>query len=232
MSHFKLGSSTQVFTLNIFVIPAFSGVFEKYGSDLPWQTQAIVAVSDLFVAYWPVGLFLVVVGVLSFKRWVSTEQGKENWDRLRLSFPVVGSVFERVYLSRFCHTFAIISRAGVPLNQGLAIVSRAIGNEYMAQRILNMRDGIERGENITQTARLADMFSPVVLQMMAVGEETGTMDELLEQCAEFYEEEVSYELKSLTDAIEPILITAIAILVLIMALGVFLPLWDLSSVAR
>ena len=217
--------------LNVFVIPAFSGVFAKYGAELPWQTRAIVGVSDFFVAYWPLGLFAVVAAIIGFKRWVTTKQGRISWDRRRLKFPVIGSVFERVYLSRFCHTFAIISRSGVPLNQGLTVVARAIGNEFMAQRILGMRDGIERGENITQTAKTADMFSPVVLQMMAVGEETGAMDELLEQAASFYEEEVAYELKNLTDAIEPILITAIAGLVLIMALGVFLPLWDLSSVA-
>ncbi|MEM7096770.1 MAG: type II secretion system F family protein [Pseudomonadota bacterium] len=224
--------AVAIIVLNIFVIPAFSGVFAKYGAELPWQTRAIVGVSDLFVTYWPVGLFLIFVSVLSFRRWLRTDAGRIQWDYYKMKFPVVGSVFERVYLARFCHSFAIISRAGVPLNQGLAIVSRAIGNEYMAQKVMGMRSAIERGENITQTARSADMFSPIVLQMMAVGEETGTIDELLDQAASFYEEEVSYELKNLTDAIEPILITAIAGLVLVMALGVFLPLWDLSSVAR
>lgn len=221
-----------IIVLNVFVIPSFAGVFAKYGAELPWQTRAIVGVSDLFVAYWPLGLFAVLVGGFSFRHWVTTDVGRVRWDQLKMRIPIIGSVFERVYLSRFCHSFAIVSRAGVPLNNGLAIVSRAIGNEFMAQRVMGMRTGVERGENVTQTARAANMFSPIVLQMMAVGEETGNMDELLDQAASFYEEEVAYELKNLTDAIEPILITAIAGLVLVMALGVFLPLWDLSSVAR
>jgi MSHA biogenesis protein MshG len=120
----------------------------------------------------------------------------------------------------------------VPITQGLHVISRAIGNEYMAQKVSVMRQGIERGASISQTALESGMFTSVVLQMIAVGEETGSIDELLEQAAGFYEEEVDYQLKSLTDAIEPILIIAIGVMVLVLALGVFLPLWDLSSVAN
>ncbi len=227
-----LSIGVAIVVLNIFVIPAFAGVFAKYGADLPWQTQAILVVSDAFVTYWPLGLMLLAAGIYGFRRFVSTQSGRIRWDHSKLGLPVVGSLFERIYLARFCHTFAMVSRSGVALNQGLRIVASAIGNEYMAQKILRMRDRVERGENVTTTAQAARMFSPVVLQMMAVGEETGNMDELLAQAAAFYEEEVEYDLKNLTDSLEPILISAIAGLVLIMALGVFLPLWDLSSVAR
>ena len=130
--------------------------------------------------------------------------------------------------------FAMISKAGVPITQGLHVISRAIGNEYMAKQVSTMRHGIERGSGIAQTARESGMFTPVVLQMMEVGEETGSIDELMEQAAGFYEEEVDYELKGLTDAVEPILIIAIGmmVLVLVLALGVFLPLWDFASVAN
>ncbi|MEM9620721.1 MAG: type II secretion system F family protein [Pseudomonadota bacterium] len=230
---FVLGAMVvAVVVLNLFVIPAFAGVFAKYGADLPWQTQAILLVSNLFVTYWPLGLLLFVAAGYFVRRSLRTERGRVSWHRRKLKVPIVGSLFERIYLARFCHTFAMVSRSGVALNQGLRIVASAIGNDYMAGKILLMRDRIERGENITMTAQSVQMFSPVVLQMMAVGEETGNMDELLEQAAAFYEEEVDYELKNLTDALEPLLISAIAGLVLIMALGVFLPLWDLSSVAR
>ncbi len=146
--------------------------------------------------------------------------------------PIVGSIFERINLARFCQTFAMVMKAGLPVTQGLTVVAGAVGNEYMSRLVLGMRAGIERGESITTTAGASGMFTPVVMQMLAVGEETGSIDELLAQSAGFYEQEVDYSLKTLTDAIEPILIVAIGAMVLVLALGVFLPLWDLSSVAR
>jgi len=224
--------SIAIVILNMFVIPAFANVFAKYGADLPWQTQVILAVSDFFVRFWPLLLLAGIGLVWGWLAYLKTPAGRLRWHGMKIRIPVLGSIFERIYLSRFCHTFAMVSRAGVPLNQGLKIVAKAVGSDYFAQRIDGMRHGIERGESVTATARQAKLFSPVVLQMMAVGEETGTMDELLEQAAAFYEEEVSYALKGMTDALEPVLIIGIAGLVLIMALGVFLPLWDLNSVAN
>ena len=221
-----------IIILNVYVIPAFKGVFEKYGADLPWQTQLILNFSDAFVEYWPFIFVLLIGGCVAWLRYVRTPDGRYQWHKWKLKLPILGSIFERIYLTRFCNTYAMVNRAGVPIVQGLTIVSRAIGSDYMARKIDNMRSSIERGESITATAHNAQMFSPVVLQMMAVGEETGAMDDLLEQAAAFYEEEVEYELKGLTDALEPILIVGIAGLVLIMALGVFLPLWDLNSVAN
>lgn len=218
--------------LNIFVIPAFADVFAKYGAELPWQTQTIITVSRIFVDYWSLMLATLVGVVYGWRRYIQTEEGLYQWHRWKIKLPVIGSIFERIYLARFCNTFAMVGRAGVPLTQGLKIVARTIGSEYMARRISGMRANIERGESVTATAHNAQLFSPVVLQMIAVGEETGAMDELLEQAATFYEEEVDYLLKGLTDALEPILIIGIAALVLIMALGVFLPLWDLNSVAN
>jgi len=218
--------------LNVFVIPAFARVFEKFNAELPWQTRVIVGVSDFMVAWWPLLLIGAVGLAFGLKHWIGTPAGRLVWDRWKLNLPIIGGIFERINLARFCQTFAMVSKAGVPITQGLLVISRAIGNEYMAERIDGMRHGIERGSGITVTARESGMFSPVVLQMMAVGEETGSMDELMLQSAGFYEEEVDYQLKSLTDAVEPILVIAIGAMVLVLALGVFLPLWDLSSVAN
>ena len=227
-----IAMAIAVVVLNIFVIPAFAGVFAKYGADLPWQTQAIIAISDVFANYWLLGLVLLLVGGYATHRYLETPLGRLRWHTTMLRLPVTGAIFERIYLARFCRTFAMVSRAGVPLVQALRVVSKSIGNDYMGERVDGMREGIERGESISVTARQTNIFSPVVLQMIAVGEETGAMDELLAQAAGFYEEEVDYQLKGLTDALEPVLIVGIAVLVLIMALGVFLPLWDLNSVAR
>ena len=131
----------------------------------------------------------------------------------------MGSIFYRVILGRFSRTFSIVLKAGVPIEQGLSIVANAVGNRYIGEKVADMRHGIERGESFTQTAH----------QMFAVGEETGRVDEMLEEAAGFYEQEVEYDLKNLTSAIEPILIVAIGGMVLILALGVFLPLWELST---
>jgi len=230
---FVLGAiGIAIVVLNVFVIPAFSQVFAKFHAELPWQTQVIIAVSNFFVDYWPFIFGAIGAAIFGVRHYINTPDGRFNWDRWKLKMPIIGSIFERINLGRFCQTFAMVSKSGVPITQGLHVISRAIGNEYMADRVSNMRIGIERGEGIAQTARESGMFTPVVMQMIAVGEETGNMDELLEQAAGFYEEEVDYELKGLTDAVEPILIIAIGIMVLVLALGVFLPLWDLSSVAN
>lgn len=218
--------------LNVFVIPAFSKVFEKFHAELPWQTRVIIGISDFMVSYWPL-LIVFAAGVFfGLRHYMGTPEGRFNWDRMKLKLPILGSIFERINLARFCQTFAMVSRAGVPITQALLVISRAIGNEFMADKINGMRQGIERGSGITTTARESGMFTPVVLQMMGVGEETGTIDDLMEQAASFYEEEVDYQLKGLTDAVEPVLIVAIGAMVLVLALGVFLPLWDLSAVAN
>jgi MSHA biogenesis protein MshG len=145
---------------------------------------------------------------------------------------VVGGIINRALLARFSRSFAMASKSGVPLIQGLTVVARAVDNDYVAEKILGMRNGIERGDSLTRTAIATGMFTPLVLQMLSVGEETGAVDEMLDEVADFYEREVDYDLKNLSQAIEPILIIAVGILVLILALGVFLPMWDMTQLAR
>ncbi|MCP4597302.1 type II secretion system F family protein [Neptuniibacter sp.] len=215
--------------INVFVIPAFKGVFASFGGDMPWQTKALIAVSDFTVDWWHAILGGLVLAYVLFHRWRKTEKGHKAWDRHKLKFPLVGPIFYRIILGRFSRTFSIVLKAGVPIEQGLAIVSTAVGNRYIGEKVAAMRQGIERGESFTQTAHQADMFSPLVMQMLAVGEETGRVDQMLEEAAGFYEQEVEYDLKNLTSAIEPILIVAIGAMVLVLALGVFLPLWELST---
>lgn len=215
--------------INIFVIPAFAGVFDSLGAELPWQTQLLISVSDFTVAYWYIIVGALVCALVGFNRFIKTEAGLMKWDRFKLRLPVVGGLFQRITLGRFSRTFALVMRAGIPIEQGLAIVSGAVGNTYIGNKVQGMRRGIERGESFTRTAHETEMFSALVLQMLAVGEETGNVDELLEEAADFYEQEVEYDLKGLASAIEPILIIAIGAMVLVLALGVFLPLWELNS---
>ncbi|MEH6823783.1 MAG: type II secretion system F family protein [Motiliproteus sp.] len=215
--------------INIFVIPAFAGVFASLGAELPWQTQVLVSISSFTRDYWYLLMGGGVASFVAFKRHIHTERGMRQWDRYKLGLPVVGGLFTRITLGRFTRTFAVVMRAGIPIEQGLAIVASAVGNSYIGDKIQGMRKGIERGESFTRTAHQTHMFSPLVLQMLAVGEETGNVDELLEEVADFYDQEVEYDLKGLSSAIEPILIVAIGMMVLVLALGVFLPLWELSG---
>lgn len=215
--------------ITVFVIPVFSQTFERLNATLPWQTEVLIATSDFVVNYWPAIIVVVAFSVFGFIFWARTEKGRLSWDERKLKFPLAGPVFERVALARFARTFSMVSSAGMPIVQGLTVVAGAVGNAFVGMKIHAMRESIERGESLHRTAVSSKMFSPLVLQMIAVGEETGTVDELLSEVADFYDAEVEYDLKVMSDAIEPILIVFIAGLVLILALGVFLPIWDLNS---
>jgi len=218
--------------INLVVIPAFAKVYEGLNAELPVPTQILIAMSNFTVNNWPfllAGAIFAVVGTISYVR---TEKGRYNWHKYKLRIPIVGSIINRALLARFSRSFAMATRAGVPLIQTMTVVSRAADNDYIADRILQMRNGIERGDTLTRTAAATNLFTPLVLQMMAVGEETGAVDDLLQEVAEYYEREVDYDLKNLSAAIEPILIVAIGIMVFVLALGVFLPMWDLAAAFR
>ena len=218
-----------MFVINLFVIPAFAKVFAGMRADLPWATQVLIVTSQFTVAYWPLLLGTLIVAVFAVRIYVRTPEGRYRWHRLKLRIPVVGSIFYRATLGRFARSMAVTIRAGVPLVQGMTVVSRAVDNEYIGERILQMRDGVERGETIARTAGATGMFPPLVLQMIAVGEEGGAVDELMAEVADYYEREVDYDLKNLSAAIQPLLIIGIGALVFILALGVFLPLWELPG---
>jgi MSHA biogenesis protein MshG len=215
--------------LNIKVIPIFAGMFAKLGADLPWATKLLISSSEFFVHYWPHLFFGSVVIFFGVRQYLQTPEGKYRWDRRKIKLPVVGSIIERSILSRFSHSFAIILRAGVPMTTGLSLVAEAVDNSFMKEKILSMKSGIESGESLLRTSVASTLFTPLVLQMIAVGEETGRVDDLLEEVAEYYEREVDYELTTLTARIEPILISFVAVMVLILALGIFTPMWDMMS---
>jgi MSHA biogenesis protein MshG len=218
--------------LNIYVIPIFAGMFAKFNAELPWTTQILLATSSFFVNYWPYLFFLLIGVVAGIKGWLETERGNYLWDKWRLRIPIVGSVIERSLLARFSRSFAMMLNAGVPLNNALYLVALAVDNNYLKEKILLMRGGIESGETLLKTASAAGLFTPLVLQMIAVGEETGQIDELLNESADFYEREVDYELKNMTAKIEPVLISIVAGMVLILALGIFTPMWDMMGAMK
>ena len=217
--------------VNVFVIPQFQKVFDSFHTELPLVTRMLVGFSKFTITYWPLIIGLVVVTVFAVRSWVATEKGRYEWDRRKLGLPIAGKIILKGTMARFARSFALASRSGVPIVQGLTTVSQTVDNAYLCARIEQMRDGVERGESILRTAKAAGVFTPIVLQMISVGEETGSLDELMDEIAQMYEREVDYELKTLGAQIEPILIVFLGIMVTILALGIFLPIWDLGKAA-
>jgi MSHA biogenesis protein MshG len=206
-------------------------VFASFHAELPLMTRILIASSRFTVQYWPMfGLGLVAV-VFGFRAWVRTVAGRLTWDRYKLHFPVAGKIIHKGTMARFARSFALSIRSGVPIVQALTVVAQTADNAYLSLRIEQMRDGVERGESILRTATNAGVFTPMVLQMIAVGEESGSIDDLMDEIAMMYEREVDYELKTLSSQIEPILITFLGAMVLVLALGIFLPIWDLGKAA-
>ncbi|NIO42149.1 MAG: type II secretion system F family protein [Burkholderiales bacterium] len=217
--------------VNIWVIPAFARVYAGFGAELPWVTRVLISFSNFVVsAWWMIGLALVFVGVV-FQMWTRTTSGRLAWDRAKLRIPVAGKIVLKASLARFARSLSVAIRSGVPIVQALTLVSQTVGNGFVASQIERMRTGVERGESVLRTAANTSVFTPVVLQMIMVGEESGALDDMMEEIADMYQRDVEYELKTLGAQIEPLLILLLGLLVLVLALGVFLPVWDLGTAA-
>ncbi len=223
--------AVAIFVVNLFVIPAFARVFQGFGAQLPLMTRVLISFSRLMVDWWYLMIFAAAAAIFAFHRSTATGPGRLWWDRVKLSLPVAGAVIRKATLARFASSFAISTRSGVPITQALSNVALTVDNAFIAGKVEAMRDGVQRGESILRTAIGTGAFTPMVLQMIAVGEESGSLDEMLQEVADLYQEEVEYELKTLGQQIEPILIVLLGIMVLILALGIFLPIWDLGKVA-
>ena len=226
-----IAMAIAIFVINLFVIPAFAKVYAGFHAELPAITKMLIGFSGFMVNYWMLVLAMIIGAVAGSRFYISTPDGRYKWDKYKFKLPVVGAIILKSTLSRFARGMALSFKSGMPILQGMNVVSMVVDNEFMRSRIEQMRDGVERGESILRTAAAAGVFNPVVLQMIAVGEESGDMDGMMFEVAGMYEREVKYEVATLSAKIEPILIIALGILVLILALGVFLPMWDLGKAA-
>ncbi len=223
--------AVAVGVINTLVVPAFADVFKSFNAELPLATRLLVASSNFTLNYGWVVAVAAVLGFFGLRRWISTATGRQAWDRFTLRLPLAGKIVQKATLSRFARSFSLALKSGVPIEQALSVVAQTVDNAHISRKVEQMREAVERGESILRAAITAAIFTPAVLQMIAVGEETGAIDELMEEIAELYTNEVQYELKTLSQQIEPILIVFLGALVLLLALGVFLPLWDLGRVS-
>lgn len=225
-----LAMAVAIGVINALVVPAFADVFKSFGAELPLATRILVASSNFTINHGWLLAGASVAGFMLLRRWIATPTGRQAWDRLVLRLPLAGRIVQKATLARFARSFSLALKSGVPIEQALTVVAQTVDNAWISRKIDAMREAVERGDTILRAALASGVFTPVVLQMIAVGEETGAVDELMEEIAELYNNDVQYELKTLSQQIEPVLIVFLGVLVLVLALGVFLPLWDLGRV--
>lgn len=218
--------------LTLFVIPVFATFFDKFGAKLPLMTRILIGASDFAVNYWWVVLGVIAGCFYGFRLFVGQPSGRYTWDKLKLRIPIAGNILKKATLARFCRALATASKSGVPLVQAFTLVSRVVDNAFYEERILAMRAGIERGESMLRVSQAAGIFMPLELQMIAVGEETGDIDGMLAKVADIYQEDVEYDIGRLSETIEPIVMLAMGVLVLILMLGIFLPMWQLGAAVK
>lgn len=217
--------------INVFVIPSFAKVFASFHAELPLMTRILLGTSKAFIVGWP---YMLVGGLGLFMGWrkfLDTPRGRLLWDRWKLRLPIVGPLILKGSLARACRSLALVLKSGVSVLEGLGLAADVAENVYLEQAIRGMSTGIERGESVLAASQRAEIFTPIVLQMIMVGEESGTLDEMLEEIGQIYQREMEYELKNMSQQIEPILIFVLGLMVLVLALGVFMPMWDLSQAA-
>jgi MSHA biogenesis protein MshG len=219
--------SVAIVILTTFVIPRFAPLFRVLGDNIPWPTRLIIGVSDFAQHQWYVVIGAIVAVVLVARKYVSTDSGRFQWHRLKLRLPGIGTLVREALLARLSRSLSVSLTAGMPMIQTLNLIAKSAGNDYMAERVVRLRAAVERGDPLSRAAASVGLFPPLVLQMMEVGEETGQLPELLDDVAAHYAREVDYALKTLSAALEPILIVCVGGMVLLLALGVFLPMWDM-----
>ncbi len=218
--------------ITLFVIPAFEPIFRQLGDNIPLPTRIITGVSSFVANQWSLLLTIIAVLTAVVARWVNTPAGRMTWDRYKLGLPIVGVIMRNAALARVTRSLAVALETGLPINQTLRSIAGSVGNVFLAGKLDELLAGVERGESLSATARSTALFTPLILQMIALGEETGALPELLNESADFYKREVDYDLENLSAALEPILIITVGAMVLVLALGVFLPMWDMVARTR
>ena len=215
--------------VNIFVIPAFARVFEQARTPLPTLTLVLLGTSNFMIKAWPLLLALVAGLIFSWRRWLSTPRGRLWWDRIKLRLPVVGPILEGIVLSRLSASLSSSLGAGLTLSESLTVTARTLENRWYETRLQQMVADLARGSSIAGAARNMGMLPPTMLQLFAIGEESGSLEELMREISVHHQSNVDFAVKRLSGTLEPILIWFLGMGVLVLALGVFMPMWDLGK---
>ncbi|MBC7252567.1 MAG: type II secretion system F family protein [Actinobacteria bacterium] len=219
-----------LFVMLIFVVPIFEKMFRDMGASLPFLTRIIVDISHFLVSWKGLVLLaLVVVGVVFLRRWLKTPAGRRRLDSLKLRLPVFGSLLHKMSLSRFSRTLGTLVASGVPILQALEITSATVGNVLVAEAVEDVRASVKEGESIAKPLSQSPLFPPMVTQMLAIGEETGALDTMLNKVSDFYDSEVSATVEALTSLLEPVLIVFLGVVVGTIVISLYMPIFSLIS---
>jgi type IV pilus assembly protein PilC len=221
-----------VVVLLIFVIPVFAGMFASGGMALPLPTRIVIGASGFLKSYWWVIGAVIIVGGYSFKKYYATSNGKLVIDRLMLRVPVLGDVLRKSAVSRFTRTLGTLISSGVSILEGLEITAKTAGNRVIQDAIMQSRSSIAGGDTIAQPLQKSKVFPPMVISMIAVGEQTGGLDEMLSKIADFYDEEVDAAVSNLLSLLEPIMIVFLGVVVGGMVVAMYLPIFDMVNAVQ
>ncbi len=215
-----------------FVIPKFATLFKGAKVELPLPTRIMLLINDIAQVY---GLFIfgaTVLGIVSFMLYIRSGKGRFVWDRFKLKVPLIGQIMLKIAMSRFANMFENMVKAGVPVIRTLEIVSRTVGNQYIAQKIIEIGTKIEKGKGISKPLKDSGIFPPLVVHLVSTGEETGSLEEMLKEVTVHYDREITYSVSRLSAWVEPILTAGLSIMVLFLALAIFLPWWNMMGALR
>ncbi len=214
------------------VIPRFVHIFAQFNTPLPWPTRLLIGVHEFFQSY---GLFLLLgsgAALFGLKKYLDSPSGKIVWDRWKTQIPLLGPVFLKISLSRFTYMFVMLNRSGIPILQTLEITSSTLNNSYLSRSIESISQLIREGRSLAQAMKETQKFTPLVIQMVAVGESSGTLDAMLSSITEYYDREIEDSIRKMSTYIEPLLTLFLGGVVLFLALAVFLPWWNMASLFR
>ncbi|MGH9177087.1 MAG: type II secretion system F family protein [Acidimicrobiales bacterium] len=216
----------------IFIVPTFKTLYDDLGGTLPLPTRLLLAVSSIMVKAIPILILAMVGAIFAFKRWIESEKGRAIWDRFKLRVPVFGKLVRLIALTRFSKTLAALLRSGVPILESLEITSDTVGNTVVANAVKDVQAGVKQGEPIAKRLENHEVFPPMVVQMLAVGEETGAVDTMLEKVGDFYEREVEATVEALTSLLEPLLICVLGGAVGAMVVSLYMPMFNIIKLIK
>jgi|tagenome__1003787_1003787.scaffolds.fasta_scaffold20985068_4 type IV pilus assembly protein PilC len=216
----------------LFVIPMFQGIYGQLGGKLPVPTQILINISSIVRNLWYIVFAAEIAAVWGFRRWINSEEGRKRWDAIKLKMPVFGGLAKKTALARFGRTLSALVRSGVPILESLDIVCETSGNWVVSEAVRDTQQQVKRGEPLSKRLEEHDVFPPMVVQMMAVGEETGALDEMLDKIADFYDQEVEATVNALTSMIEPILIVIMGVVIGGMIISLYLPMFDVINLIK
>ncbi|MBI1810621.1 MAG: type II secretion system F family protein [Nitrospirae bacterium] len=220
------------FVLTTFVVPKFASLYQSAKVELPLPTRVLIFLNKAIRTYWPLLIAAVAGVIFAFRGYIRTPSGRWNLDKLKLRVPIIGSVVEKTVMSRFARIFSTLYSSGIPMLHALDIVAGTLGNIIIARAVEVIKESVREGKGLAVPMASTMVFPPMVTQMVAVGEETGALDDMLTKVADYYDLEVEYAIKNLSITLEPVLLVFLAGGILFLALGIFLPIWDMMKVMK